>query len=73
MKNLFFGCVLYVIAVMMSCGEPNHYDSHKGDEPDHSLSDSKHDTIQGRAPDSTVVVIDSTNTGIGDTTLGNDH
>lgn len=72
MKNLIFGAVL-LIAGLTACGDPNHYDSHKGQEPDHSETDSEHDTIQGRAPDSAVVVIDSMNTGIGDTTLEKNH
>jgi hypothetical protein len=55
--------------LLASCGEPNHYDSHKGQEPD-SHTENGRDTIQGRAPDSTVVVSDSSNIGIGDTTLG---
>ncbi|MES3018685.1 MAG: hypothetical protein V4721_12935 [Bacteroidota bacterium] len=73
MKNQLLAALFIILAFVISCGEPNHYDSHKGQEPDHSQTDSEHDTIQGRAPDSTVVVIDSTNRGIGDTTVGKDH
>jgi hypothetical protein len=67
--------IRYIIlfALLLSfaaCGEPNHYDSHVGEESGRPADDHERDTIQGRAPDSTVVVSDSTNTGIGDTTLG---
>lgn len=56
--------------LMIACGEPNHYDSHVGDEPK-KVEDNNHDTIQGRArhPDS-IGVTDTNNVGIGDTTLG---
>ncbi len=72
MKTKIFGSLLLLTALLSACGDPNHYDSHKGQEPDTAESYG-HDTIQGRAPDSTNVVIDSTNRGIGDTTLGRTH
>jgi hypothetical protein len=55
--------------LMAACGEPNHYDSHAGDKAS-KVKDDRHDTIQGRArhPDS-IGVTDTTNIGIGDTTL----
>lgn len=56
--------------LITACGQPNHYDSHVGQEPG-KIQDDRHDTIQGRSrhPDS-IGVTDTTNTGIGDTTLG---
>lgn len=56
--------------LIAACGEPNHYDSHVGDEPK-KVEINNHDTIQGRArhPDS-IGVTDTANIGIGDTTLG---
>lgn len=71
MRTKFFGG-LFLIGLLSACGDPNHYDSHKGQEPD-PAKESGHDTIMGRAPDSTNRVIDSANIGIGDTTLDRSH
>lgn len=62
--------LIAVSLLIVSCGEPNHFDSHVGDERD-KVKENNHDTIQGRArhPDS-IGVTDTTNIGIGDTTLG---
>lgn len=68
MKNYIL--LFALTSVMAACGEPNHYDSHVGQKPN-KMEENNHDTIQGRArhPDS-IGVMDSTNVGIGDTTLG---
>ncbi|SKB65939.1 hypothetical protein [Daejeonella lutea] len=68
-KYLFLSAILFALA---SCGDPNHYCYHAGQEPDHTTNHDQ-ETIQGRAPDSTVVVRDSTNIGVGDTTIERTH
>ncbi len=64
---------IIAVFIITACESPNHYDSHVGDNDSIGSGDPHHDTIQGRAPDSTTIVIDSTNTGIGDTTLNQTH
>lgn len=66
MKKYLF--LIAILSAFAACGDPNHYCYHAGQEPHHT-TEHEQETIQGRAPDSTVVVIDSTNIGVGDTTV----
>lgn len=70
-SSLQLPCIVAVVALLsLSCGEPNHYDSHAGDKPTTVDSSANlPDTIQGRSSVQRDTGIEKSNIGIGDTTL----